>query len=211
MKIREFQLEELSRSRSLQYEAAKLHCPMPVLSWQFEVKDRHNNVIEKGIGKANSFTRNALNMLTWFLGAASKVNNAGIFGDGILGIKSTDGVVVDFNSSYNQGRYPTSDVVVYVGTGTSESLDDYNLPDYGCTTSIGSSFNTTSRKLITVISGVWKNTTSASIDITDAGIRQAIASSGFCLTVHDVFSAITVPNNATIIWTYVSEVVYPNP
>lgn len=210
MKMREFQLDKLDRARALQKEAAALHIPMPVLSWEFEVKDKNLATIEKGVGKANSYTRNGLNMMSWFAGMTAQSLNTASFGDGFLSVKDTAGTIHSFNTSNNIGRYPSTDVSLYLGTGTAETLDDYALPSYACATSIGSTFNSASRKLITIISGAYQNTIGSAINITEAGLRQMIQSNVYGLLFHDIFDAIAVPDGGTIVWTYVTEVAYPN-
>lgn len=211
MKTREFQLDKLDRARALQKEAAALHIPMPVLSWEFEVKDKNLAIIERGVGKANSYTRNGLNMMSWFAGMASQSLNTESFGDGFLSVKATDGTIYTFNTNNNIGRYPAANVSLYLGTGTAETLEDYALPSYACATSVGSTFNSTSRKLITVISGAYQNTSGSTINITEAGLRQTIHTSIYGLLFHDIFDAVAVPDGGTIVWTYVTEVAYPNP
>lgn len=212
MKTREFELDKLFRARELQDEAAKLHIPLPVMSWEFEVKDKNGNIVEKGIGKANSFTRNALNLLAWNVGCADQaLLSSSSFGDGFLSLKYTTGALsnsVYRNTSTNASYNPR----IYLGTGTTESLDDYALPAYACTRSFSSSFNDVTRKLITIISGSYANTSGSEINITESAIRHISASTSYyVLTVHDVFEAITVADGETITWTYVIEVSYPNP
>ena len=222
MKTREFQLDKLARAREIQDEAAGLHIPMPVLSWQYEVKDKDGETIEKGTGKANSYTRNALNNLAWFVGFAPvDIMGNNNFVDGYISQKDTSGNIKGYVSNGTSnvnvaiktiGRYPVNDLVVRIGTGTTETLDDYAQPDYACATSVGASFNSTTRKLITVFSGSWQNSTGASVDITEAGGTCLPYYSGEqVLMLHDVFAPVTVPNGGGMIWTYVTEVSYPNP
>jgi len=215
MKIREFQLDKLARARELQDEAAALHIPVPVMSWEYEIRDKDGNIEEKGIGKANSFTRNALNILAYDVGlSAYSANYSSAFGDGIISVKSTSGSI--YSLSNYAGRYTSSnDGTLYCGTSAAaESLDSYELPSSGLTpagNSVSSFFNTTTRKLITTLSRSFYNGTSASIDIVEAGIREQIGSGYFILAVRDVFDAISVAAGETLTWTYVTEVSYPNP
>ena len=84
MIIREFQLDKLEEARRLQQECLKLNLPSPpVLSWQYEI-EANDNIVEKGIGKANSYTRNALNSLAWNVGLVSNDVRLSLFTDGIL-------------------------------------------------------------------------------------------------------------------------------
>jgi len=93
MRIREHQLDELARARALQDEAAKLHIPVPVLSYQYEIADADGSIEEKGVGKSNSYTRNALNMLAWNVGFCDHSINTGAFTDGSISIKNEEGRV----------------------------------------------------------------------------------------------------------------------
>lgn len=216
MKVTEFQLDKLARARELQDEAAKLHIPMPVLSWQFEVKDKNGNITHKGTGKANSYTRNTLNNIAWFAGFASIQSNVSTLSDGLMGMKCTDGVVRGYGIASNNGatqigRLSSVDLRLYLGTGTTETLDDYTIPAYTCITTNGTSFNAATRKLITFFTGAWTNTTGATIDISEAAGVVQVNNSYYALMIHDVISATPVPDGETMIWTYVTEIAYPNP
>ncbi len=209
MKTKEYQLDKLARAHELQDELAALHIPVPVMSWKYVISDKNGDVLEKGVGKANSFTRNALNMLAYTLGNADfALINTSAFGDGILSVKSVTGLIASPN---NTNRYSAANSTVYLGSGTTEALNDYSLPSYACNTSTGSSFNSTTRKLVTTISGTYYNSTESAISITESAIKTPYGSSVSYLSVHDVFDAISVPSGATISWAYVIEVAYPNP
>lgn len=215
MKKREFEIDKLARARELQDEMAALHIPTPVMSWEFEVRDKYGNITEKGVGKSNSFTRNALNTLAYYVGlCATILNTKGSFGDGFLGHKNTAGTNLMFGSSTSSsslGRFPGYNPALYVGTGTTETLDDYALPGYDCVTSIGTSFNATTRKLINVISGAYLNSTGSTLNITEAGVRTLVASGNYILSIHDIFDAVVLAPGNTIAWTYAIEIAYPNP
>lgn len=217
MKTREFQLDKLARARELQDEAAALHIPVPVMSWQFEVKDKDGNITEKGIGKANSYTRNGLNLLSWCAGCAAYATaSTSAFGDGIMSYKTYLNATVS-PTSY-AGRYTGSnDAILYCGiSSAAESLESYEIPASGLTavgTTVSSSFNSTTRKLITVISRAFYNGTASAIDIVESGLSQNMTSGTnyTILIVRDVFAAVTVAAGSTLSWTYVIEVAYPNP
>jgi len=213
MRIRNFQLEELARARSLQDEAAKLHIPVPVLSWQYEIKDAQGNIEEKGIGKSNSYTRSAINIIAYTPGVCGgEIVTNTAFGDGYVNMKNTGGAIYA-NSFY---RYSSGSGVLLLGTSTEEeSLDNYAAPSSGLSgtnTSKSSTFNTTTRKLITTITRVFSNGTASQINITESGITMSMASSTpVVLIIRDVFPAIPIAPGQTISWTYVTEVSYPNP
>jgi len=216
MKTREFQLDALARARELQNEAAKLHIPVPILSWGYEIKDESGNVIEKGTGKSNSYTRNALNSMAFYIGLADYNICANSFGDGILSRKTADGTVATAKQTYSYFRTGTSNPYLFVGTSTdAESLDSYVLPTSDLTsndTSVSSTFNSTSRRLITVISRMFINGTGATIDIVESGVGiQGYSSSYLILYIRDVFPAVSVAPGQTLTWTYVTEIAYPNP
>lgn len=217
MKTREFQLDKLARAREIQDEAAALHIPVPVLSWQFEVRDKAGNLTEKGIGKSNSYTRNALN---WILRTAGLCDigifyNVTIFGDGTATFKDSAGTITGSYGDYV--RYSSNaNPTVIIGTSTaSESLDSYALPTgsefTASNTSTSTSFNTTTRKAITTLSNTFYNGTGSSVDITESGVYVKQYSATYILYIRDVFDAIAVPDGSTIIWTYVTEIAYPNP
>lgn len=208
MKVREYQLDKLARARELQKEAAALHIPMPVLSWEFEVKDKCGVVIEKGAGKANSYTRNALNNIAWDVGFASitALSSTG-FGDGIISNKSYAGTITQLIN-----RTTTSESeVIFLGTGTTETLDDYEMPAYECSTSAITQFNAEQRKLITVRNGIYVNSTGSDLNITEAAIVHLRDTTSRSLYVHDVFSPALVPNGGIMRWAYLIEIAYPNP
>lgn len=216
MKIREFELDKLARARELQDEAAALHIPMPILSWEYKITDKNGNISERGTGKANSYTRNALNLLAWNVGFASySAFDVTGFGDGNLSYKLKTG---SFSKSYS-GRYLIADnnasygPRLMLGTGTAETLNDYADLAHVVLPSISSSFNTTTRKLINIISASYYNATGSTEYITESGLRFHFsgATNNAILAVHDVFPAITVPAGATLSWTYVTEIAYPNP
>lgn len=217
MREKFYQMDELARARALQDEAAKLHIPVPVLSYQYEIADADGNIEEKGIGKSNSYTRNALNMLAWNVGWCSLDIKTSTFGDGSIAIKRTEGDGTGSKiSTSNPIRLGNYGATVALGTDTTaESLDSYALPTSsltGVATQVLSVFNSTTRKLITTISRTFTNNTSGTINITESGIYSEFEySNTYALLIRDVFSAIPVAPGETITWTYVTEVSYPNP
>ena len=211
-----FQAKELARARELQKEAAALHIPVPVLSWRYEIKNKDGTTEEVGIGKSNSYTRNALN---WILRTAGLCDVAWVttsaFGDGFNSFKATDGTLYGISSL--PARYSAStNPRVTVGTSTSaESLDDYALPTKSGltagTTSVSSTFNATTRKAITTMTNSFYNGTGSAVNITESGVDVRHASSSYTLMIHDIFDAISIDAGKTITWTYLTEVSFPNP
>lgn len=214
MRERFYQMDELQRARKLQDEAAKLHIPVPVLSWQYEIKNVDGKVEEKGIGKSNSYTRNALNSIAWLAGLCDYTRVSGAFGDGSLYSRATDGTLRSPAEAYAR-RNASTNPYIELGISTSaESLDDYEINTSGLTggvMSVNSVFNSTTRKLITSISRIFTNNTASTIDITESGVLMNTYASYIHLYIHDVFTAIPVDPAQVITWTYVTEVSYPNP
>ncbi len=214
MREKFYQMDELARARQLQEEAAKLHIPVPVLSYQYEIIGADGVIQEKGIAKSNSYTRNALNSISWLAGLCSKSTYSNsIFSDGYVSGKLTQASVMSPAYFY---RDPTIDPVVVLGKGTNaESLDDYSITLSNLTngaTAVSSVFNSTTRKMITTISRSFINNTGSSIDITESGVTLKVGSSGYdTLFIRDVFSPIAIAPGKTITWTYVTEVSYPEP
>jgi hypothetical protein len=212
MRIREHQLDELARARALQDEAAKLHIPVPVLSYRYEITDTDGIIEEKGIGKSNSYTRNALNMLAWNVGFCDSSLKASAFTDGYISIKRSDGEI----SAQDPERYGTYAPTLVLGTSAAaESLDSYALPSSaltGMASQISSVFNSTTRKLITTISRTFKNNTESTINIVESGMfTEFDYSNKYALFIRDVFAPIPVEPGKSITWTYVTEVAYPEP
>jgi len=218
MKIREYQLAELDEARRLQDELAKLHVPSPVLSWRYEITDENGEVTERGIGKSNSYTRNTLNALAYYVGFADyHIASATIFADGSLSKKIINGTISTINveSSYSAMRQYNANPSLRVGINAAEeSLDSYAAITSGLTIggqSVSSTFNTSTRKLITIISGSFYNETAAEIDIVESGVQMVGYNGVTHLALRDVFSPIAVAPGATLNWTYVTEIAYPNP
>ena len=217
MRVKEYQLDELARARALADEAAKLHIPMPVLSWQYEIKDTDGNIYEKGISKSNSYTRNALNAIAWVTGLCSKdLATTTYFQDGYISgkIPSTGTII---SPLYINRKDATINPLVVLGVSTSaESLDDYKLNEttgltYGLN-SVNSVFNTTTRKLVTSISRTFYNGTAGDITINEAGVEMTNTPyQDEILYIRDVISPVTVGAGQSITWTYITEVSYPNP
>ncbi|NLD49799.1 MAG: hypothetical protein GX660_21840, partial [Clostridiaceae bacterium] len=111
---------------------------------------------------------------------------------------------------------PEYDGQVVLGISTAaESLNSYEEPSSGLTKNsnlANSVFNTTTRKLITTLTGTFKNNTAATINITESGIIiKHYTGSYKALHVRDVFAPIPVEPGKLITWTYVTEVAYPEP
>lgn len=216
MIIREHQIDELGKARRLQDELAKLHIPSPVLSWQYEIKGADGSVVERGIGKSNSYTRNALNWICRTAGLCDIAIFTASFGDGFNSFKYASGTVNGTNAAIPRSGSSTNPKV-YVGISTDpESLDSYLLPtESGLTagtTSVNSTFNAITRKEITIIGNTFANETGSDVDITESGIsvNQSPGDSPV-LYVRDVFEPVKVYNGQTLSWIYITEVSFPNP
>lgn len=214
MRVKEYQLDELARARALQDEAAKLHIPVPVLSYQYEIADADGNIEEKGIGKSNSYTRNALNSIAWLAGLCDcAINN--IYGDGGAQAGRTDGTAATAHDAYK--RYSaTTNPLVNLGTSTAEeTLNSYlELTSSLTAASSGnviSVFDEPTRKLVTTITRTFVNYTASTINITESGVTMKSESFTVLLYIRDVFTAIPVEPGKSITWTYVTEVAYPEP
>jgi hypothetical protein len=212
MKVREYQLDKLAEARRLQEEMGKLHVVAPVLSWQYEIKDADGNIAERGVGKSNSYTRNALNTIALFAGAcSSSIISNSVFNDGYISVKDRNGNIAHPTNIIRSDNVP----FVELGTGTSaESLNDYSVTSSGLTAGVNSAnsiFNSTTRKLITTIACTFYNNTMATIDVTESGVTLVNdgVSSVVMMLIRDVFTAIPVAAGETITWTYVTEVLYP--
>lgn len=216
MRIREYQLNELAEARKLQKRMAELHIPSPVMSWGYDIKNVNGEIVEKGIGKANSYTRNALNSLAYYVGLAAYALGGTSFGDGILSIKYPDASTNHtLNTNSQQVRYSSKNAIVEVGiSGSAESLDSYVVPTSGLTSgtnAVLSSFNAETRILTTIMSRPFVNNTASAIDIVESGMTIEDYNGSVNLMVRDVFAAISVGAGNTLTWTYTTEVAYPNP
>lgn len=223
MRIREYQLDKIDEARQIQQECLRLHMPCPpVLHWKYEIKNADGSIDEVGRGKANSYTRNALNLLAWNMGLCSPlITSATVFSDGIISNKITAGTInrnvlarlIYTGLITDSANFPK----VYVGTNTSaESLDSYALPTTtGLTdggTLVTSSWDAIARKLTTTIIASWTNTSGGSKNIVESAIRVAQeVGTTYLLMVRDVFDAIALADGQTINWTYTTEVAYPEP
>lgn len=225
MIIREYQKEELARARKLQQELGTLHVPCPILSWEYELRDVNGNIKEKGTGKANSYTRNGLNVMAWMCGSAASANqSAAAVGNGLVSLKMEDGTI--WNSTAPGQTYPlisslrrsNTDNGLILGTSNAEeSLDDYLIVDaQGTFTSSVtlSSFDSITNKLVTVLSRVYVNSTTETVNICEAGVRQNYSANRdtvfkWFLIVRDMFTPIPVGVGESLQWNYVFEVVYP--
>jgi len=190
-------------------------CP-PVLHWRYEIKEPNGNVVEIGHGKANSYTRNTLNILGSNLGLPEdSIFDSSHFSDGYISIKNTSGTVVTSSTIMSTHR---EYVALYVGTGTAtESLDSYSFVSpvsMGSTIKV-STWDSVSRKLITSINNTYQNSSGSAVDIKESGITDRCYSGpstySTYLLIYDTFDAISVANGQTLSWTYSTEVAYPNP
>jgi hypothetical protein len=214
MIIKEYGMEDLAKARKLQKDLCDLHIPTPVMSWGYEIKDT-NEIIEKGIGKSNSYTRNALNILAYNIGMCMGSSlDASSFGDGYLNIKNQAGIIsITGLYRYHSASYEAK---VRVGSNTNaESLDSYLFPTTTLTAgtqTTNSIFNPTTRIYTTTLSTPFFNGTGASVDVAEAGMYLTLQTgSTDALMVRDVFTPITVNSGYTITWTYTTEVAFPNP
>lgn len=213
MKIREYQLDELNRARELQEEASNLHMIVPVLSWQYEIKDADGNVEERGFGKANSYTRNAINSIAWIAGLCSaSLATQLYFQDGYVSARVTSENKF-YPTLFTRTNESTNPFVVVGTSNAAESLDDYKLTASGLTNgvnSVNSVFNSISRKLITTLSRSFYNGTASDIVIQETGVIMAVATySADILYIRDVITPVIVQPGKTLTWTYVTEVQYP--
>ena len=211
MIIKEYGMDDLAKARKLQKDMCDLHIPCPIMNWNYEIKEK-DKIIEKGIGKSNSYTRNALNILASQLGFASdKIFLATPFGDGIMNVKKPTNLIVfaTLARTSPENNVNNNPYVVLGINNTAETLESFATLTSGLTEkpkNLISLWDNVNRKLITQIIGSYTNSTGESIDITESGIISIL-----CLYVRDVFAPITVGVGQTITWTYVTEVAYPNP
>lgn len=209
MITREYQLEELKKARELQEKCLGLHLPSPpVMHWRYNISDKNGEIIEKGIGKSNSFVRNAFNAMATYMGLCSKgvVLQDG-YGDGVVNIKMANGSV------YATQTRSVAQPIILVGTNNSpESLDSYgiSLPSAtylapGTPSSI-TDFDPDSRKLITVITRVFAAETNntSPLYFTESGF-QLTGPNGSFLMARDIFDAIPLNKMEVLTWEYVIE------
>lgn len=216
MKHVKFEIDVLEEARIIQKKCCDMHLPPPpILSWKYKILQKNKKIREIGEGKANSFTRNAINVLAFQVGSVSPgALSYNTFGDGVVNGKSTVGLT---NTTYlTRYNVPSLDAEVLIGTNNSpESLDNYNIPSvsalqYG-TNSVASVFDPTNRKLITVLNRIFVAKTAA-VSIVEAGITMSPISGIIMLMVRDVLSQpIDLAIGESITWSYVTEVLYPNP
>lgn len=218
MIVKKYQIEELKEARELQRKCVDLHLPSPpVLHWKYSIQN-DDKIIEEGIGKANSYTRNALNMLAYFVGMASTSLVTTSYGDGSLALKSLSGTI---GTSLASARYSSSEPGIMLGTGAEGyGLDVYNIIPIETWSSSnmvsGGVFDNNSRKLILTHSKTFSNTTENNIEITDAvlAVRSTTAwnANSTRIVIHDTLpSPIILEPGQSINWNYIIEVAYPNP
>ena len=197
-------------------EAAALHIPVPVLSWRYEIKNKDGTTEEVGIGKSNSYTRNALN---WILRTAGLCDVAWVttsaFGDGFNSFKATDGTLYGISSlPQDTAQAQTRGLPWEHQQVLSLSMTTLYQRKSGLTagtTSVSSTFNATTRKAITTMTNSFYNGTGSAVNITESGVDVRHASSSYTLMIHDIFDAISIDAGKTITWTYLTEVSFPNP
>jgi hypothetical protein len=215
VKLVKYGIAELKKARKLQKDCLNLHlaCP-PVIHWEYELRDEKDIPIEKGIGKANSFTRNALNSIAYHAGLIDySIASSTVFADGLISVKITTGTV--YSASYTNNRFRTANnnPIVLIGESDEpENLDSYDivLSDVtaGNTTTV-TAFDSIERKLTTQISRAFINTSSNTHVITEAGVSLQ-GYNGAVLYIRDVLDTpLTMEPNYSIAWTYYVEVLYP--
>jgi len=227
MKIVRYQLDELNAARKLQKDLLGLHVPVPILSWAYKVFDENDEQIEDGIGKSNSYTRNALNALAWYLGQASNAIFSTAFNDGVLSYKDIDGTVhipnqyTSYPNRCNARVASTNSIIRLGSSNAAESLDSHTITNAGTqlATQVASEWNAATRILTTILMHNVANTSGSNISIYEAGVYQyagiesmtSTETLDWLMMVRDVFAEIVVPNNGRIQWIYTFEVSYPNP
>lgn len=208
-------MEELERARQLQEEAAKLHLPSPpVASFKISRKERNGEEKELIHAKSNSYLRNAYNGLVHdFTFASNGVVNTSYFGDGVLSYKRSTGSLYSTPPrSYSSNQLP---IELRLGTnGTPDTLDDYRLEevptaDWRGSMSRFSTFDSSSRRFITLITLNMNNVSNTTYEIKESGI-YVIESGIWFLTIRDTFPAVTFAPGDNITFTYQLEVYYPS-
>ena len=120
----------------------KLHIPTPEHSIELEVRDKNGNIIQRHKQRSHSWVRNAYNMLLSQM-ASKALDDAGVFGAGLLNIKATNGIIYDLThgaaivssptnmeDSGRGYRAPGADNTygIQVGSGVNaESFEDFVL------------------------------------------------------------------------------------
>lgn len=209
-------MEELERARQLQEEAAKLHLPSPPVA-SFKISRKEQNGEEKDviIAKSNSYLRNAYNSLVHdFTFASNMAIDVGYFGDGALSYQDSSG-----NRSATPPRvYGTNyqlSIELRLGTnGTPDTLDDTTLDEVPTADWRGSqdrfsTFDTSSRRFITLIRRNMYNVSDTTYEIKESGI-YVIVSGRWYLMVRDTFPVVTFAPGDNITFTYQLEVYYPS-
>jgi hypothetical protein len=220
-----FGMNELEKARQLQKDAVALHLPSPpVLSWKAEVYNLDGIKTVQIESKANSYTRNALNLLAHHLGFAYSPDRI-TFGDAYVSWKNTSGAMLNYQSvgvkadTSNGSPSQYFDIVSGM-SDTAETIDSYVIENSPLT-SLGyatrfTSFDSTTRKLITYIMKNFRNNTASDVNISEIGITAQMTVVGVAITgqtfllVRDVVaSPIVVPVGSTLNLSYQTEVLYP--
>lgn len=228
MIIKKYQMEELDKAREIQKEAVKLHLPAPpVLSYTIDVVE-NDKVKERIESKANSYTRNALNLLAHNLGFAYGGGVNG-FTEGYISWKQVGGNISEMFKA--GGMWSTvsastgANLQIYIGSSDApESLDAYNIDNIVNTGSTNverfSYYDETTKKQMTYLSVIKLNTGAGSVDVKELGIVGYVGSPyatsgtgggvGYFLLVRDVLpSPVTLANGASMRITYKTEVLFP--
>ena len=203
-------MKELERARRLQEEAAKLHIPSPPVV-SYKISRTENGKIKDIIhAKSNSYVRNAYNALAQdFTFASNAVVDGSYFGDGVISYKSTTGGML----TAPPRAYPNNELPIQLvlGTnGTPDTLDDTKLDEipFGGSMIRFSTFDSSSRRFITIISRSFTNTTDTTYEIREAGIYVRPATTNY-LFVRDTFPSVTFAPGDNVTFTYQFEVYYP--
>lgn len=216
-------------------EAIALHIGcLPTVFVGAKVTDEFGNVTSDKMYKANSFNRNFYNYFcAWFMGITS---DTAVFGEGYLNYKATTGTIYAADKGYKYGfssdQTPAGTPLLAAGTygilcgigNDAESFDGYKLSSIvtsGTTsgkmtyvTAVYESgiYDSATKKWITIYSRIFKNTSGASIAVTETGLYGKLDGSYVDMYERTLFpSAIEVPNGSQIEVTYTFEFVFPEP
>lgn len=85
---------EEKKFQQLRKLGQELHVPIPEHFVELEVRDKDGKVIQTLKQRSHSWSRNAYNLLLAQM-ASKNLNDAGVFGAGLLSIKETGGVIRD--------------------------------------------------------------------------------------------------------------------
>ncbi|MBA7523825.1 hypothetical protein ES705_15959 [subsurface metagenome] len=132
---------EAEKYEQLRKLGQELHIPMPEHFFEFEVRDKSGKVIQTLKQRSHSWVRNAYNLLLSTM-ASKDIDDAGVFGAGLLSIKLTTGAIIGGAFGTNVAGQSTFETVsfgygggagaatqgILVGSDdTAESFEDYVL------------------------------------------------------------------------------------